>query len=866
MIDKIYSKIKLHRTDITFLLLLLTVAAVAHGWNMLHYPYFENDEATYVSQAYSTFHSGSLAPYTYWYDHAPGGWIFLGLWFVLTGGADIFGSLMNSGRIFMLILHLASCALLYLITNKLTKQRFAATIAVLIFSLSPLGIYFQRRILLDNIMIFWVLLALWLILNYKNRLRYVLLSALSFGIAILTKENAIFFIPAFVYILYARSHLRHRNHSILIWLTVTLSVVSLYFLYALLKNEFFPPDTFLGGTGAHVSLLKSLSEQSGRGQFTWPWEHSGAFYSNLLEWINRDPILIYGGAIATLAGIIISFRNQGIRIITLLGVLFWLFLARGKLVIDFYVVPIIPLLAILIGACLAMLTKKVDTVVLRKVVPFLIVVILLLGYAGLSHKQYFADETSNQLSAVKWITKNVPSNSYIAMDDYAYPYLREEKYDYPNADWVWKLQLDPAVRAKVKNDWQNIQYVLLTHEVLKQIHSGAFPFIKNALDHSDLMVDFSANSTSYRDIKNYVSTNGDWAQVYKVKSKAEIVLQDSWQSYKSTFLKSYGQVVDGNKTTSEGQAYALIRAIGQKDQNTFDGTLAWTRDHMQHRQSDSLFSWKWENINGVWMQTDANTATDADQDIAYSLIKASELWHKPEYQKLASTIVGDIWRNEVVSINGHYYLASSAAGEMTDGSVLVNPSYIAPSYYKEFAKIDPTHQWNALTNDSYDYLRKAQNSTTGLFPDWTRVDAVGNLIPVADPTLSTNSGYDAFRTSARLIQDKSDIRAQALLTPIASFYNSEWLKNKMIYAVYATDGKPLTNYGDIAQYSTAANLLSNTNYTKQANNIYTSKVSNNYKNGYWGDKMNYYNQNWAAFSLDFFESGISAQSKKDIFK
>ncbi len=120
-----YAKIKLRSPEVWYVALLLVIAAFAHGWNMFHFPYFENDEATYVSQAWSFIHTGKLAPYTYYYDHAPLGWMFLGLWFLLTGGLTTFGhNPLISGRIFIFILHMFSVLLLYIITKRVTNKNW----------------------------------------------------------------------------------------------------------------------------------------------------------------------------------------------------------------------------------------------------------------------------------------------------------------------------------------------------------------------------------------------------------------------------------------------------------------------------------------------------------------------------------------------------------------------------------------------------------------------------------------------------------------------------------------------------------------------------------------------------------------------
>ena len=138
------------------LTILLIVAAVTHGYNMFHYPYYENDEGTYMSQAWSFLKDGSLAPYTYWYDHAPAGWFLIAAWVKLTGGFFTFGASVNSGRVLMLILHLVTSFILYYIAKKLSGKSLPGILAILIYSLSPLAIYFQRRVLLDKIKSFFL--------------------------------------------------------------------------------------------------------------------------------------------------------------------------------------------------------------------------------------------------------------------------------------------------------------------------------------------------------------------------------------------------------------------------------------------------------------------------------------------------------------------------------------------------------------------------------------------------------------------------------------------------------------------------------------------------------------------------------------
>ncbi len=76
----------------------------------------------------------------------------------------------------------------------------AAALAHLLFTVSPLAIYYQRRLLLDNIMLFWALLSLDLLLDGWGRLRRVTLSGLCFGVALFSKETAVFLLPAMLFI------------------------------------------------------------------------------------------------------------------------------------------------------------------------------------------------------------------------------------------------------------------------------------------------------------------------------------------------------------------------------------------------------------------------------------------------------------------------------------------------------------------------------------------------------------------------------------------------------------------------------------------------------------------------------------------
>ncbi|MDB5058640.1 MAG: hypothetical protein JWO59_2112, partial [Chloroflexi bacterium] len=183
---------------------ILLVAGLAHGINMYNLPYFENDEGTYMSQAWSVLAEGQLAPYTYWYDHAPLGWIQIAGWTFITGGITSFGPSIYSGRVLMLLMQIGSTLMVYAITRRVSGSIFAASFAALAFCLSAWGTYYHRRILLDNIATFWMLLSIVLLLSPRLTLRKVWLSATALAVSVLSKELTIFLVPVLAYLVFNR--------------------------------------------------------------------------------------------------------------------------------------------------------------------------------------------------------------------------------------------------------------------------------------------------------------------------------------------------------------------------------------------------------------------------------------------------------------------------------------------------------------------------------------------------------------------------------------------------------------------------------------------------------------------------------------
>ena len=140
---------------------------------------------------------------------------------------------------------------------------------------------------------------------------------------------------------------------------------------------------------------------------------------------------------------------------------------------------------------------------------------------------------------------------------------------------------------------------------------------------------------------------------------------------------------EGGITTSEGQAYAMLRAVWANDRPSFDEVWRWTREHLQVR-GDRLLAWR---LKGAVL--DRNAATDADQDAALALVLASRRWGERRYLDDARAILADVWAREVIVAGGRPF---PTAGNWAPAERFptIHVAYLAPYAYEVFASIDPS--------------------------------------------------------------------------------------------------------------------------------------------------------------------------------
>ena len=483
--------------------LLVVVVAVSHGYNMLHYPYLEDDEGTYFSQGWAVFHLGRLAPYTYFYDHAPVGWIQIALWQLATGPMHLTYAL-ASGRLLMLLYQIGSALLVLAIGRRYSGKVWVGLFAALLFSLSTYGIFYHRRILLDNIATFWLLLSLFM-LTGNVTLRRVWLSALAIGIAVLSKEVAIAAVPALAILAGRQTPRESRLFAVIGWLAIALSVCSIYVLMAAVKGELFAAGTLLGGHHPHVSLLCSLQWQASRSGGGSILDPSSPFWTMARSWAHAEPLLVIGGTLAALTSVIALRRNPFISMLgwTILSI--WLFLGRGGIVLVFYLVPLLPFLALAIAAVLeATVSATRRTLPARIALPSaaaliavaacLAAILLIVGYQRSETPLWTGKPVNGQIAASQWIQRNLPASSRLVIDNYMWNDLHAPGPGgraFPDAHYYWKVGDDPQVRRTAfKDNWRDVDYVITTPQLVSDTEQQHFPVVTPALEHSVLVKTF----------------------------------------------------------------------------------------------------------------------------------------------------------------------------------------------------------------------------------------------------------------------------------------------------------------------------------------------------------------------------------------
>lgn len=482
-----------HRLDILVLVGLLSVCGLVHASNMASHPNWIDDPGTYLSQAWAFQYQGALSPYSYFYDHAPLGWVTIGLYSLLTNGFGRHMFAMDLGNEVMLIAKLISCGLMYLLARRLHFGRFWAAVAVLIFGLNPLALTYSRWTYLDNLVTPWLLLAMLAVFSPRKHLAAFALAGFAFAGAALTKETTLLTAPAFLLAFCLNTDRRTRGKTFAV-VGVTSSLMLLYPVYALLKGEFF------AGPG-HNSLLGTaqwqLAHRAPSGSVLDPSKETHTLW---LGWLSYDHLLVYAGIVAAVLGLAV----RQLRPLSVLLGCQALVLFTGGYVPYMHIINLLPWMALLAAGILSRLINRASWQAGSQLIRARVLLaggmaialgtqaILVWVPADVRAMRFQQEPPLKQ--AATWVSGNVARDQTVVVHDALWTELVAKQGFAPDkVIIVYKLDSDPAVNEKLRT----INFLVLPdYYYLADAAVGQYPTALAAKDRAVPVAHFGNDPTS----------------------------------------------------------------------------------------------------------------------------------------------------------------------------------------------------------------------------------------------------------------------------------------------------------------------------------------------------------------------------------
>lgn len=331
-----------------------------------------------------------------------------------------------------------------------------------------------------------------------------------------------------------------------------------------------------------------------------------------------------------------------------------------------------------------------------------------------------------------------------------------------------------------------------------------------------------------------------------------------WEAYCHSFVDPQGRVIDhqgGDRTTSEGESYAMFFAVVANDRPRFEKLLSWTRDNLAHGDMTAHRpGWEWGKApDGQWKLLDANSASDADLWMCYSLAEAGRLWKVPSYTALARVMAARIAQEEVVRLPGFgpMLLPGTDGFHPAAQTWLLNPSYVPLPVLLRLAELDPAGPWKAIASHLPQFLR--DSSPRGFPMDWVTYSPGTGFRPAGAPgksgkaTASPTGSFDAIRVYLWAgISNPADAQTRPVLSAVGGM--ATLLDARLFPPEYVSaQGAPGKNDGPVGFSAAVIPYLiaSGKPYAHQADRL-TAELDSATR--LYGHPPAYFDQNLAMFA------------------
>ncbi len=502
--------------DLAIQIPLLTFVGLVQATNMLHWPGTVFDEGTYVANAWAVQTNGVLSNYTFSYGHPPLAWLEVSLW---TWANGLFRHTVYSidvARELMAVLTVISCALLYTLARRLGLHRVFAVAAVILFALCPLGLWFHRLVLLDNVAVCWVLAAFVLALSPRRSVWTFAASGACFAASFLSKETILVLLPVLFLAAAYNTDGRRRRYCLTLFVSFFVLISLAYPLYAALKGELLP------GRG-HVSLIGymfvQLFSRKTSGSIFNPQSGTSAFVH---FWLQLDPWLL--GVALLLTPIALARRST--RAIALAYLVQLAVILRPGYLPQMYVIALLPFAALIVaGSADALWRVAVERwsrhsstdwrawwasaglapIVRCSAAAALIALVAACAirvvprWERTDHQAITTRLDGPERAAQQWVLHHIDRQEHIIVSDDFWIYLIAHGYDAEPVKggfysktvvFYWPLDYDPAVKKAFPDGWRDFDYVISTFGMRND--ASQVPTAALALQHSRVVASFGA--------------------------------------------------------------------------------------------------------------------------------------------------------------------------------------------------------------------------------------------------------------------------------------------------------------------------------------------------------------------------------------
>ncbi|MGN0614579.1 MAG: glycosyl hydrolase family 8 [Porcipelethomonas sp.] len=230
---------------------------------------------------------------------------------------------------------------------------------------------------------------------------------------------------------------------------------------------------------------------------------------------------------------------------------------------------------------------------------------------------------------------------------------------------------------------------------------------------------------------------------------------------------------DNNKevpvSVSEATGYGMLISACMADYDEdaheiYDGLYNFYKAHTSEA-GPNLMAWQQsDNGKGLIDTSGANSASDADLDIAYSLLIADSVWGSEgqiNYKQSAINVINDIMEYEVNKTDWLIQLGDWVSLSEPDDEYfnMIRTSDFMVQYMPVFAEVTGDDRWMQVYESTYDIINKfLEKYGTGTLPDFiVKDDSTGEYVP-SPPNLlegenDGNYSYNACRDPWRICMD-----------------------------------------------------------------------------------------------------------------